>query len=475
MPFCQDCGEIIRAGSTACAACGGAAKESLSSGFSAHDAPAAPATASARAFDMRPMRDILSPPGSPSAARKVAPPPVPVHKPVVVHGIAPRAAGAPAPVPPRPTTPPKVGASPAVPATKPVFPASIPATKPLYLSSAVAAPSVPATKPVFARPSPAAATPTLVGTSPAKPVSAPLVTAPAAPAKHHPLPSASTAPSHPPVNARAHDDDERELRCTMCYDRLSPEKARRTRERPDEPYCLSCWAVRPVPDVSSSGAPAAGNAREVLDYQTQPQRGTAPTAYGTCAACTKPLGLGTHTIALGKEFHAACFVCLACGQPPGDQFVDRAGKPLCLACHAAEVKAKAEATASAPRTTVTVPGVFANRAVCGKCAKPIFTAIVTLAGGETRCTDCFVCHKCKLPIDGSYATENGEIMHPDCQTRELCAKCTFPITGAFVRIKSGTVHSGCFRCASCSIELAGKAFAVVDGKETCAECLNEAK
>ncbi|ORZ37870.1 hypothetical protein BCR44DRAFT_277786 [Catenaria anguillulae PL171] len=153
---------------------------------------------------------------------------------------------------------------------------------------------------------------------------------------------------------------------------------------------------------------AANAARQELDYQTL--RGGPPSNVGRlplantakCATCHQPLGPGTHTLALGQEFHTHCFVCLSCRQPPGDQFVVRDGKPLCKPCYGNELKAKATATVGgggSARTQVTIPGVMAGRPTCAKCKQPIFTAVVSLDGGEVRCTDCFVCDKvCRLSL-----------------------------------------------------------------------------
>ncbi|KAI9217992.1 hypothetical protein BC828DRAFT_408005 [Blastocladiella britannica] len=522
MPFCSGCGEIIRAGA-ACPRCGGSAAESLVSGFSSSTT----STATGTLHPVTVPNLLSSPPSTPPTVRKVGattytsatsgsgsvfdkkPPKPAALTAAAATSSSTSTTGSAAPAaPPMPPTH-RPGSGPA----KPVIAPSI-LTAPLSSSSATIGssppstkrPVMPATKPLYLGGSISSTGSSSVRATPATPPHpAPVSAAVASPAKTHPtVGAATTVPV--PVNARQTKDDD-DIRCVLCYDTIPAGRERRTRENPADAYCLSCWAVRPAPEmmaslsISGSGGPsgaAAAAARAELAYQTSAPAAAAPSSTGRgtpsaggstpavlerCAECHQVLGAGTHTLALNRSFHAGCFRCAECRNPVAgtQQFVERNGKPVCMDCHRADLTAMAAALVSgASRSTVTVPGVSASafvegRAVCAKCRTPIFTAVVALARGETRCTDCFVCDKCNLPIDSSYATEGSKILHPDCVTRESCVKCTFPIHGAYVPTKAGPCHSGCFRCASCSIELAGKPFAVVDGKETCAECIADTK
>ncbi|KAJ8904065.1 hypothetical protein NDN08_000594 [Rhodosorus marinus] len=113
-----------------------------------------------------------------------------------------------------------------------------------------------------------------------------------------------------------------------------------------------------------------------------------------CYACGRELE-GTITKAMGKRFHASCFVCAMCRNPlTGGTFHENAGKALCSNCYKNKV---------APR--------------CAACGEGIL-GTVTTALNKTWHPICFTCRRC-----GQAITAERFWVLPHKPNEPFCGNC----------------------------------------------------
>ena len=157
--------------------------------------------------------------------------------------------------------------------------------------------------------------------------------------------------------------------------------------------CFTCGACkRPITEKAFT---AVGD----VPYHAacEPPRSVTPPAPGTeevCAGCQRPIVGGVTTTALGKVWHADCFVCCLCGRPiREDKFKTDNGKPQHINCKLGDTEV-----------------------VCFGCKRPITTGDIINALGEVWHADCFKCHLCGIRIMGEkFAREGDRPVHPHCK------------------------------------------------------------
>ena len=158
-----------------------------------------------------------------------------------------------------------------------------------------------------------------------------------------------------------------------------------------------------------------------------------------CAHCDKPIQ-GSCIDALGKKWHAPCFVCTQCLSPFGTGlFYERDGMPFCQDCF---------------------QGMFSNR--CGDCGQPVFGECIN-ACGKAWHPDHFVCTTCRKAFGNQpYFEKEGK---PYCQVHfynqqgMTCAcGCGRTIMGRAISAASKNWIPEHFNCGFCMNTLAGQKY-----------------
>ncbi|KAI8374526.1 LIM domain-containing protein [Radiomyces spectabilis] len=167
-----------------------------------------------------------------------------------------------------------------------------------------------------------------------------------------------------------------------------------------------------------------------------------------CSGCGQTV-TGTIVTALGKKWHASCFVCSQCGHRlEHSLFFEKDGQPYC----------KDDYTKLFSR-------------VCDYCHEPIQQKAVS-ALGKWYHEGHFMCHVCKTPFD-----ENSPFMvhdgHPYCEKDYLtkfgrqCQGCHEYIQGEFVNALGGDWHKQCFVCTECRQPFPSQKFHVRNNRPYC--------
>eukprot|EP00741_Cyanophora_paradoxa_P005258 tig00000865_g5097.t1 len=168
-----------------------------------------------------------------------------------------------------------------------------------------------------------------------------------------------------------------------------------------------------------------------------------------CPSCQKEITEGTVTKALGRRWHAACFVCSSCKASIGSKFNQQDGKPFCKACF---------------------ENLHAQK--CDKCEKPITESVVEALGGRHFHPECFRCGQCEKAIEGGFVEKDEKAFCEECFTKynlPECAKCGVPIEGAILEFAEKMYHEACFRCGKCAGALPDT-FCSKDGEALCDAC-----
>ena len=96
------------------------------------------------------------------------------------------------------------------------------------------------------------------------------------------------------------------------------------------------------------------------------------------------------------------------------------------------------------------------------------------SGGEVWHQECFVCAQCFRPFpDGifyefegrKYCEHDFHVLFAPC-----CGKCGQFIIGRVIKAMNASWHPGCFKCESCSLELADIGFLRNAGRALCRDC-----
>ncbi|XP_063711842.1 four and a half LIM domains protein 2-like [Symsagittifera roscoffensis] len=171
-----------------------------------------------------------------------------------------------------------------------------------------------------------------------------------------------------------------------------------------------------------------------------------------------------------EKFHDECFLCdfrdssFECNkQLKNLEFHRKGGKRFCSQCYADFI---AE--------------------TCHKCTQKIIGTRMMRTQGDNKHFhfDCFTCVKCppsqnqigELPftrVGGDFVCQKCyKIEHPDKE----CKICGDVITSSAVKDNLGSIyHRGCFTCAVCEHELAGKKYINRDSERYCKDCFDSHK
>jgi len=173
----------------------------------------------------------------------------------------------------------------------------------------------------------------------------------------------------------------------------------------------------------------------------------------TCAHCEQKI-TGPFIEALGQTWCPDHFVCSGCGGGfKDDQFRKHQDRPWCEDCYIKEVAD-----------------------TCGACGKPI-TGEMFEALGKKFHAECFVCVNGHPIGDGAQFYEvEGQINCKDCFADKLalkCSECQQNITGEYIMIANNKMHTKCWKCCSCKVELgkdSSNVGKVEDGQYQCKKC-----
>eukprot|EP01088_Endostelium_zonatum_P006493 TRINITY_DN18624_c0_g1_i1.p1 TRINITY_DN18624_c0_g1~~TRINITY_DN18624_c0_g1_i1.p1 ORF type:complete len:423 (-),score=70.33 TRINITY_DN18624_c0_g1_i1:155-1423(-) len=173
-----------------------------------------------------------------------------------------------------------------------------------------------------------------------------------------------------------------------------------------------------------------------------------------CAHCDKPIA-GACIDAIGKKWHAPCFVCTQCLTPFGTGlFYERDGMPFCEGCF---------------------QGMFSNR--CGDCGQPVFGECIN-ACGKAWHPDHFVCTTCRKAFGNNpFFEKEGK---PYCQVHfynqqgMTCAcGCGRTIMGRAISAANKNWIPEHFTCAFCMNSLGGQKYTEKENRCYCDFCYNK--
>ncbi|PRP77483.1 Paxillin [Planoprotostelium fungivorum] len=116
---------------------------------------------------------------------------------------------------------------------------------------------------------------------------------------------------------------------------------------------------------------------------------------------------------------------------------------------------------------------------CSGCSKPIDEEESAL--GKSWHPTCFVCQGCKVQISGSFQVRDDLPICATCKPAPAsnssftagvtkCTQCSEVINDSALITSTGTFHSACLKCGTCSGPLNQGAVRVVGGKMTCSKC-----
>ena len=184
------------------------------------------------------------------------------------------------------------------------------------------------------------------------------------------------------------------------------------------------------------------------------------------------MGYGEYTEALGKEYHADCFVCKLCKKPFADgAYVDLNGNPVHGACASAHDKAasSSSSSSSAPKKQLS------DSEICSACKKGFqpgddVCRLQNEDGSSLHFHDkCVVCADCGKPIGASkYGISHGKPVHAGCMhhaditkdkaavsefaENDMCQHCNERIQGQRKTVPGfGHYHLTCFKCSKCNL------------------------
>ncbi|ELP86357.1 RalA-binding protein, putative [Entamoeba invadens IP1] len=138
----------------------------------------------------------------------------------------------------------------------------------------------------------------------------------------------------------------------------------------------------------------------------------------------------------------------------------------------AEMKAQEEKRANAAKVV----------GMCAVCNTEVYNTEDSINAGKRLVHErCFVCKKCKVPIEGRFAWKDdvGGFVCADCVAKanasagvpsdKTCGKCGKEIEGKMLKAMGKFWHPECFVCSMCGGKISG-GFGNLDGKPICKEC-----
>ncbi|KAH3761123.1 LIM domain-binding protein 3 [Pelomyxa schiedti] len=155
-----------------------------------------------------------------------------------------------------------------------------------------------------------------------------------------------------------------------------------------------------------------------------------------CGKCGVAVS-SNYLTAVGKRWHAACFVCASCNSELStNPFVKKSDGALwCVRCNDDHKRR------TAPK--------------CSKCGMEIMDSQYIEASGKSWHKSCLSCETCNTPLTGRYFTKKGktycqehydEHFSRDCHT---CGKRVLRSTEQCIKALGHGFHSTCFVCVRC--------------------------
>lgn len=160
----------------------------------------------------------------------------------------------------------------------------------------------------------------------------------------------------------------------------------------------------------------------------------------------------------GRQWHAECFVCVACHQQIGtNSFIPRGTDIVCVPCYERQYSQS-----------------------CTKCGLPIGKGGIVYNNAPWH-RDCFCCAHCQRVLGRErFTSVDDQPYCVDCYGQlfaKRCSTCTKPITGVdgakFIAFEGRQWHADCFVCYKCRALLFGRGF-LTDGDDIlCPNCCKE--
>ena len=204
-----------------------------------------------------------------------------------------------------------------------------------------------------------------------------------------------------------------------------------------KPSRLSAASAAPVQPSQNSRTPqaAASPPAETASSAASVSKGGSH----ACLGCGKGGWTGPTLAALGGKWHAQCWRCAGCLQVLEGPF--NTGKLDGLPYH--------------PRC---FQEAFGTR--CTSCKGLVDGKYVSVEGQPMHAR-CFTCLLCQQVIEGSYKSskQGPGHYHPQCFQEKYgkrCTACGQIAETAAITVEGVTLHSACFKCASCQQPIAGQ-------------------
>eukprot|EP01103_Thecamoeba_quadrilineata_P017780 TRINITY_DN645_c0_g1_i1.p1 TRINITY_DN645_c0_g1~~TRINITY_DN645_c0_g1_i1.p1 ORF type:complete len:1146 (+),score=176.98 TRINITY_DN645_c0_g1_i1:558-3995(+) len=195
-----------------------------------------------------------------------------------------------------------------------------------------------------------------------------------------------------------------------------------------------------------------------------------------CSRCNQKLG-DKRIRALGKRYHAECFVCCECRRPDSLSqgfTATSTNEPLCPSCHdfkPSSVTSSSSTTGSEGTGQTSVNNKSRTILNCSGCGELMSGSAIIVQDQQWH-RDCFVCSKCSAKLEGQSFIQDssGAVVCESCSETEACAGCGLNLGNQRVVALKKKWHPDCFKCRGCACSFQG-AFYNHDGHPYCENCL----
>lgn len=215
-----------------------------------------------------------------------------------------------------------------------------------------------------------------------------------------------------------------------------------------------------------------------------------------CSGCKQIIEDGSDAMEIGTEadnprvYHPNCFKCTRCRLPineGGYSFVAVGASheefhDKCLGCDTCHEALVLTAYTAFPPNGFYYCREHVPRPMCVKCDSKIMGRCVEVGGLKFH-RECFACTLCHSPITGPYFPAPKGAMCPRCfegQQGAKCTKCHKVLSGQVLTMSDDTgashsLHSHCFTCATCGMDLDGEKVGALRGQFYCVAHWREEK
>lgn len=197
-----------------------------------------------------------------------------------------------------------------------------------------------------------------------------------------------------------------------------------------------------------------------------------------CGKCRLEIGAEKIT-ADGKYWHPQCFTCHTCGRSLNSTFFPKGGVHYCVVCVEKQNLCTFCNKTIPVNTKYSIDGdgnnyhmeCMSKKKTCSKCNLPI-TDIEVKALDKLFHPLCFTCTNCNKHLEGSFVNVGGNPVCQSCRTgsKPKCGACGQPILKNFTEFNGLLLHSECFVCFKCKVEIGLTPFYNVGGKPICKLC-----